>query len=171
MQAFFPQLGDTRRRGRRSGASTFRRRGGRAARFPAGSAISRMGFLRRRVDEKAQLGGEAHGPQHAHRVFAVALPGVADDAQGLLLQIGDAVVVIDHRLGGRVVVEGVGGEIAPRRVLRWLPKTLSWSTRPCSSVLASSPQGAAEGGDLQVSWPIMTCTIWKRRPMMRERRK
>jgi hypothetical protein len=30
---------------------------------------------------------------------------------------------------------------------------------------------AAESGDLDGFRPMLTCTIWKRRPMMRERRK
>jgi hypothetical protein len=70
----------------------------------------------RRVEHQAQLGREAHGAQHAHRVFAVALPRVADHAQRLLLQVGDAVVVVDHGFGGRVVIQRIDREVAPRGI-------------------------------------------------------
>jgi hypothetical protein len=48
---------------------------------------------------RLDLGRQAHGTQHAHRVFAVAGLRVADHAQGFLLQVGDAVVVIDDGFG------------------------------------------------------------------------
>jgi hypothetical protein len=66
----------------------------------------------RRVDGQAQLGAEARGAQHAHRVFAVAHARVADHAQRLLLQVGHAVVVVDDGFVGGVVVQRVDGEVA-----------------------------------------------------------
>ncbi|TPW00656.1 MAG: hypothetical protein FD124_3982, partial [Alphaproteobacteria bacterium] len=70
----------------------------------------------RRVDREAQLGRQAHGAQHAHRVFAVAGLRLADHAQGFRLDIGDAVVIVDDRLGDRVVVQRVDRKVAARRV-------------------------------------------------------
>jgi hypothetical protein len=56
----------------------------------------------------------------------------------------------------------------------WVPKTLSESMRPCSSVLSSSASRvkcARKVAVSTISGPQSTWTIWKRRPMMRERRK
>ncbi len=66
---------------------------------------------------QAELGAEADGAQHAHRIFAVAGPRLADHAQGLVLEIGHAMVVVDDRLGGRVVVQRIGGEVAAGGIL------------------------------------------------------
>jgi len=55
-----------------------------------------------------------------------------------------------------------------------VPKTLSESMRPCSSVCSESTSRvkcARKVAVSTVSAPQSTCTIWKRRPMMRERRK
>jgi len=70
-------------------------------------------MARRGVDAEPQLRRQAHRAQHAHRVFAVARARVADHAQGLLPDVGDAVVVVDDRLGARVVVQRIDGEVAP----------------------------------------------------------
>ena len=59
---------------------------------------------RRRVDDQPQLGGQAHGAQHAYRVLTVARARLADHPQGLLLEVADAMVVVDDRFGGRVVI-------------------------------------------------------------------
>jgi hypothetical protein len=114
--------------------SSNRRAGGT---FSSSSAISRIGGAPP-GRWSARAWRQAHGAQHAHRVFAVAGARVADHAQGLLLEVGDAVVVVDDRLGGRVVVQRVDGEVAAGGVFGWLPKTLSRSTRPCSSVVVAS---------------------------------
>ena len=68
------------------------------------------------LEREAQLGHEAHRADDAHRVFAVAGERVADQAQQLLLHVGQAVVVIDHHLALGVVVHRVDGEVAPRGV-------------------------------------------------------
>ena len=65
----------------------------------------------------AELGRETHGTDDAHRVFPVARGRVADHAQQTLLCVLQAPVVVDHDLGGRVVVHGIDGEITPRGVL------------------------------------------------------
>ena len=72
---------------------------------------------RRRVDGETQLGGKAHHADDAHRVFAVARSRVADHAQHALLLVLEAVVVVDDDLFGRVVVQRIDGEVAPRGVL------------------------------------------------------
>ena len=74
------------------------------------------GLLRVGGNSEVELGREAHGAQHAHRVFAVARGRTADHAQGLVAEIGESLVVIDHRLRYRVVVQGVDREVAPRGV-------------------------------------------------------
>ena len=53
---------------------------------------------RLRLDLEAELGGEAHDADDAHRVLAVARGRVADHAQQLLLRVLDAAVVVDHDL-------------------------------------------------------------------------
>jgi hypothetical protein len=122
-----------------------------------------------RLDRELQLGGEAHHAQHAHRVFAVArfrLPMMRRSWRGCpRCRRGSPAPI-----GGRVVVHGVDGEVAPhgvfvlrtegvvaqdaamlvlRRVVLALPRKVVTSSR---------------------SWPNITCTIWKRRPMMKARR-
>ena len=64
-----------------------------------------------------ELGGKAHSADDAHRIFAVARGGVANHAQGVVLGVFEAMVVIDHNLRLGVVVHGVDGEVAPHRVL------------------------------------------------------
>ena len=73
-------------------------------------------LLRLGGDGKIQLGGETHGAQHAHRVFPVTGGWATDHAQGLVAEIGESLVVIDHRLRYRVVVQGVDREVAPRGI-------------------------------------------------------
>ena len=73
------------------------------------------------LDLEAELGGEAHGADDAHRVLAVARDRVADHAQQLLLRVLDAAVVVDDDLLHRVVVHRVDREVAPRRVLDLRP--------------------------------------------------
>ena len=72
---------------------------------------------RRLVDLEAELGGEAHRAQHPHRILAVARLRIADHAQPAALDVLHAVVIVDHRFGGRVVVKGVDREVAPRRIV------------------------------------------------------
>ena len=74
------------------------------------------GFGFEREADARQLGGEAHGADDAHGVFAVAGGGVADHAQALFAGVLDAAVVVDHDAGFGVVVHGVDGEVAPRGV-------------------------------------------------------
>ncbi|MNI48262.1 hypothetical protein D3C73_1028200 [compost metagenome] len=69
-------------------------------------------LARGRVDRAVELGGETHGAQHAHRVFAVTLDRVANDADLALFQVGHAIVVVDDFLVVRVVVQRVHGEVA-----------------------------------------------------------
>src|SRR5690606_28093069 len=70
------------------------------------------GFARCRVEGAVQLGGEPQGAKHAHRVFTVALLGVADHSNDAFLQIGDAVVVVDDFFGERVVIKRIQCEVA-----------------------------------------------------------
>jgi hypothetical protein len=72
---------------------------------------------RRLVDLEAELGRDAHRAQHAHRVLPVTPLGVADHAQPAALDVLHAVVKVDHRFVGRVVVQRVDGEVAPRGVV------------------------------------------------------
>ena len=74
-------------------------------------------LARRLVDLEAELGGEAHRAQHAHRILAVARLGIADHAQPLAADVLHAVVIVDDLARGRVVVERVDREVAPRRIL------------------------------------------------------
>ena len=69
------------------------------------------------VDGDAELRGEPHGAQHAHRVLAQARHRRADQLQAPRADVGDAADVVPHFLGRRVEVERVDREVAPRRVL------------------------------------------------------
>jgi len=70
-----------------------------------------------RVDRQPEFGAQAHRTQHAHGVLAVTCPRVADHAQRLLADVGHTVVVVDDVFGGRIVVQRIDGEVAPRRIL------------------------------------------------------
>src|SRR3569623_3704233 len=65
------------------------------------------------VEAEAELGGETHGPQHAHRVFAITLLWIADQPQHAGLQILHAVDENDDGEILDVVIERVDGEVAP----------------------------------------------------------
>nr|BFE94114.1 hypothetical protein GCM10020185_46500 [Pseudomonas brassicacearum subsp. brassicacearum] len=67
-------------------------------------------------DAEIQLGGETHGPQHSHRVFLVALLGVANQADQAIANVVYAVGVIEDALADRIVIQGVDGEVAALRV-------------------------------------------------------
>ena len=67
--------------------------------------------------QRAEFRGKTHGPNDAHRVFAVTRRRVADHAQDALFSILNAAVVIDHDLRLGVVVHGIHGEVAARGVL------------------------------------------------------
>ena len=76
----------------------------------------RSGFGLQLEAQVAELGGKAHRPDDAYRVFAVTGHRVTDHAQGFAFGVFEAVVVVDHHLRGRVVIHGVDGEVAAHRV-------------------------------------------------------
>ncbi len=103
----------------------------------------------RGVDCQPELGGQAYRPQHAHRVFTVARARIADHAQGFLLDVGHAVVVIDNGLGAGVVVKGVDGEVAPRRILFLIAvHVVAQHAAVLVGVCRLGVMAGAEGGDL-----------------------
>ena len=63
------------------------------------------------VQTKTELGGKTHGPQHTHRVFTVALFGIADQADQSGLQIVQTAGVIQYREVFDIVIQGIYGEI------------------------------------------------------------
>ncbi len=67
-------------------------------------------------DAEIELGGETHGPQHAHRVFLVTLGRVADQADQVVADVVYAIGVIEDALADRVVIQGIDGEVAALRV-------------------------------------------------------
>ena len=69
---------------------------GRAECLPA-TRPSAASALRCRVDAESQLGREAHGTQHAHRVLAVTLDADRPSAAAGRLQVLHAADVIHHR--------------------------------------------------------------------------
>ena len=101
---------------------------------------------RLRVDAEAELGGEAHRAQHAHRVLAKTQGRIADDAHGLLAHVGEAAVVVEHGFVVRVVVQRVGGEIAPRRVLH--PRAVDVVAQQPAVLVGFPAFAGAEGGHL-----------------------
>ncbi|MCY1400414.1 hypothetical protein D9M71_155040 [compost metagenome] len=64
------------------------------------------------LDVEAELGGETHRAQHAHRVFLIALGGIADQAHQTVADVVHAVGVVEDALAGRIVVQRVDGEVA-----------------------------------------------------------
>ncbi len=72
---------------------------------------------RLRMDRDVEFRGEPHGPQHPHRILAQAGHRRADHFQLARADVGHAADVIPHFLLGRVEVQRVDREVAPRRVL------------------------------------------------------
>ena len=70
-----------------------------------------------RVDRDAELRREPHRPQHAHRILAQPRHGRADQLQPAIADVGDAADVIPDFLGGRIEIERIDREIAPRGIL------------------------------------------------------
>ena len=69
-----------------------------------------------RFQSESQFGGKAHCPQHTHRVFAVTLFRIADQAQALVADVVVAIHEIDDGAIGVTVIQRVGGEIATHGV-------------------------------------------------------
>ena len=105
--------------------------------------------LRRRVDVETELGGEAHHPQHAHRIFAVALLGHADDAQRAPADVGHAAVIVQHQLRRRVVIHRVDGEVAPQRILVLFAEGVVAQYAAVLVLGRRFHRRAAEGGDFE----------------------
>ena len=77
-------------------------------------AIERAGLA---VQREAELGLEARGAQHAHRVLAIARDRIADQLQAPRGDVFDAAGVVPDREVGDVVVQRVGGEVAAPHVV------------------------------------------------------
>ena len=71
-----------------------------------------------RIDRDAELRGEPHRAQHPHRILAQARHRRADQLQLARADVGHAADVIPDLLLGRIEVQRVDREVAPRRVLR-----------------------------------------------------
>ena len=80
-----------------------------------GELRDRRGGLR--VDGDAELRGEPHRAQHAHRVLAQARHRRADELEPAGADVRDASDVIPDFLLGRVEVQRVDREVAARRIL------------------------------------------------------
>ena len=100
------------------------------------------------VDGKIELGREAHGAQHAHRVFAVARGRMADHAQRFSFDVGHSVVIVDHGFRHRVVIQRVDREIAPRGVFLLRAEDVVAQDAPLLVGLCALAVVAAESGDL-----------------------
>ena len=75
-------------------------------------------LFRSRINFAIELDGKAHGAQHADRVFAIARAGVTNHTHHAVLQIFNALVVINDIFGGGVVIQCVDREITTRGILR-----------------------------------------------------
>ncbi len=64
------------------------------------------------LNTEIQLGGETHGPQHAHRVFFVTLLWITDQANQAIADVVYAVGIIENALGDRIVIQGIDREVA-----------------------------------------------------------
>ncbi len=99
------------------------------------------------LDLEVELRREPDRAQHPDRVLAEAHQRIADDAHAALAQIGHAVVPVEHRLGGRVVVQRVHREVAPRGVLLARAVDVVAQDAPGLLVHLAGRRGA-EGGHL-----------------------
>jgi len=70
-----------------------------------------------RADFHVQLGGETHGAQHTHRVFAVARLWVTNQADNAVFKVTQAAGVITHGEVGHAVIQAVDGEVAALGVI------------------------------------------------------
>ena len=105
----------------------------------------------RPIDGEAQLGRQAHRAQHAHRILAIALLGVADQLQPARLHVLEAAAVVPHREVLDGVVQRVGGEVAADRVV--LDGAVDVVAQQAAvlvqlAVAAAVVAVGAEGGDL-----------------------
>ncbi len=102
------------------------------------------------VDVEVQLGGQARGAQHAHRVLAVARLRVADQAQHPVLQVLHATDVVEHAEIGDVVVHRVDAEVAAHRVFLDAAPDVVAHDPPIDDVAiaVAGLARAAEGGHL-----------------------
>ncbi len=80
-----------------------------------GQARDRLG--RGRLDPEIELGCQPHRAQHAHRVLAVALLGVADQLHAPRQHVLEAADVVAYREILDGVIQGVAGEVAAHRVV------------------------------------------------------
>jgi hypothetical protein len=112
-------------------------------------AITRIGALLAGSMVNFSLAAKAHHAQHAHRVFAVARFGFADDAQLLGADVGDAAVVVQHRLAGRIVVHGVDGEVAAGGVFVLLAEGVVAQHAAMFILGRGFGRGATEGGHFE----------------------
>src|SRR5213079_584124 len=80
-------------------------------------------------DPETELRGKPHAAKHADRILAVAGHRIADQPQLLRLDVGDSA---DGSKYNALIVKS-------RRTASsaWFPKTLSVSSRPCSSAVSS----------------------------------
>ena len=95
---------------------------------------------------KTEFAGKPGGAQHAHRVFLIARAGVADHHQAFGADVGHAVVEIGDFPAGRVVIQGVAGEIAAGSVLLHAAVAVVLHDAAVF-VLPRGAAAAAEGGD------------------------
>jgi hypothetical protein len=80
---------------------------------------------RQALDRRARLGGngqaqfgrQPHRAQHAHRVFAIAGIGIADQPQLPCLDVFQAAQIIPDLLGDRIVVQRIDREIPARGIV------------------------------------------------------
>lgn len=85
-------------------------------------------------DAEIQFGREAHGTQHAHRVFLVALFRVADQADQTIADVMYAVGVIQNTLADRVVIQRIDREVATLSV--FFKRAVNVVTQDASAFIA-----------------------------------
>ncbi len=100
-------------------------------------------------DREAQLVGDAHRAQHAHRVLAVTQLRVADQAQAALAQVLDAAGEVDDGEVADVVVQRVDGEVAAERILLQRAVDVVGQDAPGLVALVALGDRPAESGDLE----------------------
>ncbi|MCW0422840.1 hypothetical protein NB713_000783 [Xanthomonas sacchari] len=102
------------------------------------------------LDLEIELGRQAHRTQHAHRVLAVALLGVADQLHQPRLHILEAADVVAHREVLDGVVQGVAGEVAAHRIVldAAVDVVADQAAVVHLAVAAAVVDVGAEGGDL-----------------------
>ena len=108
--------------------------------------------------------GKPNSAEHAYRIFRKPDTGLADGTNKAQREVAQPGAVVDNRSIGNIVSEGVDGEVTARASSSGVPKTLSTSTMPSSSLMwrggrlgrpVSSVSSLSEGRAARRTWILL----------------